>query len=160
VGRDDRVLRELIGDCLRLKAALVERDEHDAGPRQVLNLGHTAGHAVEHASHARGRLVSTHGEAVAMGLLVELRLGERLGITDGGLGTRVAALLECLGFHAAACAIPASELGPYLRRDKKSLAGRGLCLPLVRRPGSIERLQDVPEAMLLEAFEAIRADGR
>ena len=57
--------------CARLKLAVVAEDERDGGRRQVLNLGHTVGHAIETATgYARYR----HGEAVGLGLLAALRL--------------------------------------------------------------------------------------
>ena len=60
--------------CLRTKLAVVAQDERDDGRRQVLNLGHTVGHAIESATgYARYR----HGEAVAIGLLAALRLSGR-----------------------------------------------------------------------------------
>src|SRR5439155_4412482 len=60
--------------CARTKLAVVAADERDEGPRQTLNLGHTVGHAIE-AAAGFGRY--GHGEAVALGLLVALRLSGR-----------------------------------------------------------------------------------
>ena len=61
----------MIVACARTKLAIVAHDERDAGLRQVLNLGHTVGHAIEAVTgYARYR----HGEAVALGLLAALRL--------------------------------------------------------------------------------------
>ena len=61
--------------CARTKLAVVAADERDGGRRQVLNLGHTVGHAIETATgYARYR----HGEAVGLGLLAALALsGQR-----------------------------------------------------------------------------------
>ncbi len=65
---------DVILGCLRTKLAVVAEDERDEGRRQVLNLGHTVGHAIEAATgYARYR----HGEAVGLGLLCALRLSER-----------------------------------------------------------------------------------
>ena len=60
--------------CVRTKLAVVAEDERDAGRRQVLNLGHTVGHAIEAAT---GYTRYRHGEAVAVGLLAALRLSDR-----------------------------------------------------------------------------------
>src|SRR5207249_12196241 len=80
---------EVILGCLRTKLAVVAEDERDEGRRQVLNLGHTVGHAIEAATgYARYR----HGEAVGVGLLVALRLSGR-----EALRTEVAELLEAHG---------------------------------------------------------------
>ena len=79
----------VVQGCVRTKLAVVAEDERDAGRRQVLNLGHTVGHAIEAATgYARYR----HGEAVGIGLLVALRLSGR-----EALRREVAALLEARG---------------------------------------------------------------
>ena len=67
----DPATPELIAACVRAKLRIVAQDERDGGARQVLNLGHTVGHAIETATgYARYR----HGEAVGLGLLAALRL--------------------------------------------------------------------------------------
>ena len=69
--------------CARTKLEVVAADERDAGRRQVLNLGHTVGHAIETATgYARYR----HGEAVGLGLLAALRLSERRRAARRGRG--------------------------------------------------------------------------
>ena len=74
VAGDEPVDERTILSCARTKLAVVAEDERDAGRRQVLNLGHTVGHAIETATgYARYR----HGEAVGLGLLVALRLSGR-----------------------------------------------------------------------------------
>ncbi len=65
---------DLVLACARTKLAVVAQDERDEGRRQVLNLGHTVGHAIETATgYARYR----HGEAVGLGLLAALTLSEQ-----------------------------------------------------------------------------------
>ncbi|HET6551508.1 MAG TPA: bifunctional shikimate kinase/3-dehydroquinate synthase, partial [Solirubrobacter sp.] len=72
VRRADAVAdRDLVLACARTKLAVVARDERDAGRRQVLNLGHTVGHAIETATGYRRY---RHGEAVGLGLLAALTL--------------------------------------------------------------------------------------
>jgi shikimate kinase / 3-dehydroquinate synthase len=79
----DPATPELIAACVRAKLRIVARDERDGGYRQVLNLGHTVGHAIETATgYARYR----HGEAVALGLLAALRLSGQDQLRDEVLG--------------------------------------------------------------------------
>ena len=71
IAADEPVDQRTILACARLKLAVVAADERDGGRRQVLNLGHTVGHAIETATgYSRYR----HGEAVGLGLLAALRL--------------------------------------------------------------------------------------
>ena len=72
---------DVILGCIRTKLAVVAEDERDSGRRQVLNLGHTVGHAIEAAT---GYTRYRHGEAVAVGLLVALRLSGREPLRGGG----------------------------------------------------------------------------
>jgi shikimate kinase / 3-dehydroquinate synthase len=65
-------LDDVVFACARYKCAIVAADERDSGLREVLNLGHTVGHAIEAASHYYYR----HGEAVGLGLLAALRLSD------------------------------------------------------------------------------------
>ena len=91
-------LETVIG-CARTKLAVVAEDERDAGRRQVLNLGHTVGHAIEAATgYARYR----HGEAVGIGLLAALRLSGR-----EALRAEVADLLAARGLPLRVRAAPA-----------------------------------------------------
>jgi shikimate kinase/3-dehydroquinate synthase len=76
---DDPATPWIIAECARTKLAIVARDERDAGVRQVLNLGHTVGHAIETVTgYARYR----HGEAVALGLLAALALSGQRDLRD------------------------------------------------------------------------------
>ncbi|HXB63965.1 MAG TPA: bifunctional shikimate kinase/3-dehydroquinate synthase [Solirubrobacteraceae bacterium] len=66
-------------ECARVKLAVVAEDERDGGRRQVLNLGHTVGHAIETAT-GYGRYL--HGEAVGLGLLAALRLSGQTALRE------------------------------------------------------------------------------
>ena len=99
---DPDTLNRLIERSVQLKAAVVEADPNEQGERAVLNFGHTAGHALETLSG----FSLLHGEAVAQGMRLEARLGESLGLTEGGTAERLDAVL-------AACGLPL-ELDPEL----------------------------------------------
>jgi shikimate kinase/3-dehydroquinate synthase len=84
---------EAIRRAVALKARIVAEDERERGRRELLNLGHTFGHAMEAASGFRMR----HGEAVARGMVIAIRIAQRLGHADGAAAARLERLLEALG---------------------------------------------------------------
>ena len=90
LARDPAALEHLVVRSVEIKAAVVEQDERDAGRRAVLNAGHTVAHALEQVTGWN----LPHGEAVSLGLVVETRVAERLGVAPSGLAERVAALLR------------------------------------------------------------------
>jgi shikimate kinase / 3-dehydroquinate synthase len=121
--------------CARVKLAVVAADERDSGRRQVLNLGHTVGHAIETASgYARFR----HGEAVGLGLLAALRLSGQ-----DELRERVLTLLEERNLPVRADGLDLEDVLAALARDKKRLAG-AVPFVLVRAPGEVEHGCEVP----------------
>jgi len=134
--------------CLRTKLAIVASDERDAGARQVLNLGHTVGHAIESATgYARYR----HGEAVGIGLLAALRLSGR-----DALRGEVAQLLAARGLPLAFEGATAEQVAELCARDKKR-SGGGLPLVLVAAPGEVTPGHEVPPASLHDAIAELCA---
>lgn len=138
----------LIGRSVEIKADVVARDERETGPRKALNFGHTVGHAVESASGFR----LLHGEAVAIGMVVEARIGERLGLTEPGSAGRLRAVLERAGLPTA---VPPeydpADLLARTRLDKKARAGR-VEYALLRRIGEATWGQPVEDAVVMEAL--------
>ncbi|MBQ3110308.1 MAG: 3-dehydroquinate synthase [Clostridia bacterium] len=74
-------IEEVIATCCRIKASIVENDEHDKGERMLLNFGHTLGHAVENYT---GYGTYSHGAAVAIGMCAITAWSEKQGITEKG----------------------------------------------------------------------------
>ncbi len=116
LARDPALLADIVERCVTVKARIVSRDPREAGLRAVLNLGHTVGHALE--AHTEFRQF-THGEAVSLGLMVALRLGEQLGRTPGALVARVHALLTSLELPTEVAPELLSASLSLLYRDKK-----------------------------------------
>ncbi len=102
---EPRALARAVERACRIKAAVVARDEREAGHRMLLNFGHTLAHAVERLQHYRGLL---HGEAVAAGMVFAARRSEELGLAPAGTSKRLRALL-------ARADLP-TELPPFDRR--------------------------------------------
>jgi shikimate kinase/3-dehydroquinate synthase len=134
--------------CARTKLAVVAEDERDAGRRQVLNLGHTVGHALEAAtSYSRYR----HGEAVGIGLLAALRLSGR-----DALRSEVADLLAARGLPLRFSGATVDEVVALVERDKKRTGGR-VPFVLVEAPGEVSPGHDVDAAELRAAVAEVRA---
>jgi shikimate kinase / 3-dehydroquinate synthase len=146
--RRGEVDAEVIMGCLRTKLAVVAADERDAGRRQVLNLGHTVGHAIEAAtSYGRYR----HGEAVGIGLLVALRLSGR-----EPLRAEVADLLAARGLPLAFGGASVDEVLELVERDKKRAGGR-VPFVLVEAPGEVTPGHEPDPHTLRAAVEEVHA---
>jgi shikimate kinase / 3-dehydroquinate synthase len=136
---------EILG-CLRTKLTVVAEDERDGGRRQVLNLGHTVGHAIEAATgYARYR----HGEAVGIGLLAALRLSDR-----DSLRTEVADLLGARGLPLTFSGASVDEVLALVERDKKRAEGR-VPFVLVDAPGDVTPGHEVDPGGLRAAVEEV-----
>lgn len=84
-------IEDIIYDCVRIKAGVVERDEKEHGERALLNFGHTAGHAIE---KLHGFETVSHGEAVGIGMVLISRAAERLSLTEPGTADAIAGVLK------------------------------------------------------------------
>jgi 3-dehydroquinate synthase len=104
-----------------IKAGVVALDEREAGPRMLLNFGHTLGHAVESLAHYRGVL---HGEAVAMGMAFAARRSEALGLARAGSAERLVSLLTRLGLPTELPRHPRRAYLAALSVDKKKRDAR------------------------------------
>ena len=118
---DTEALTRLIVRSVEIKADVVSADEREAGRRKVLNFGHTIGHAVE----ALSGYALLHGEAVAIGMVEEARLGERCGVTAPGTATYLRRVLTKLGLPTSVpIEYDAPEVIERTRADKKARDGR------------------------------------
>jgi shikimate kinase/3-dehydroquinate synthase len=122
--------------CLRTKLAVVAEDERDEGRRQVLNLGHTIGHAIEAAT---GYRKYRHGQAVGLGLLCALRLSRR-----DPLYLEVERLFAGKWLPSRCPEVDPEVVLELVKRDKKR---RGDMVPfvLVESPGNVTHGNEVPE---------------
>ena len=135
--------------CVRTKLAVVAEDERDMGRRQVLNLGHTVGHAIEAAT---GYTRYRHGEAVAIGMLVALRLSGR-----DPLRSEVAELFAARGLPLTFTGAPVDDVLALVERDKKRAGGR-VPFVLVDAPGEVTPGHEVDPATLRAAVEEVHAE--
>jgi 3-dehydroquinate synthase len=131
---ETELLVRVIVRSVEIKRETVVRDELESGPRKALNFGHTIGHALEALSDYR----LLHGEAIAMGMVAEARIGERMGITEVGTAERIRRLLHVIGLPSS---VPpdysAAAICAKLRLDKKAREGRTE-MSLLRSVGEFE----------------------
>lgn len=113
-------LTDIIQRSVEIKASIVARDERESGLRRVLNFGHTIAHAIEAATD----FSTLHGQAVAIGLVAEARLAERLGVAANGTARVIERACRAAGLPTSMPAIPIDTIIGYTRADKKARAGR------------------------------------
>ncbi len=112
-------LEEIVRRAMAVKIKVIEEDPYEQGVRATLNLGHTVGHAVELASLFELR----HGEAIAIGMTVEARFAERIGIANKGLADEIAGVLSNLGLSVRIPGrMPRAAVIRAMRVDKKKNA--------------------------------------
>jgi 3-dehydroquinate synthase len=133
VVHDMRTLIPLIRTSVAIKARFVSDDVHENGARAALNFGHTIAHALEHTS----RYAIPHGEAVAIGMMVETAAGEAAGITAPGTSAQLKHVLEALGLPVAVACDPDAVLAAT-RTDKKTRDGQQR-YTLLERFGAVAR---------------------
>jgi 3-dehydroquinate synthase len=112
IALESPVIERLVRDSVRIKAAVVGRDERESGERRTLNFGHTFGHALEKA----GRF--SHGEAVSVGMALAAAISVRRGRLAAAARDRILRLLKQLQLPCAA-SIDVRRLADAIRKDKK-----------------------------------------
>ena len=146
-------MRHLIARSCQLKAEVVERDEREeTGLRAVLNFGHTVGHAIEAVAGYDGPFL--HGEAVAIGMIAECRIAERLGWIDSSLRVRLKTLLTTFDLPRVAPGLNVVALLEAMTRDKKNRGG-AIRMVLPRALGRVELTQDASVELVREVLEEI-----
>ena len=125
--------QDLILAAAAVKAGIVSRDPFETGERRKLNLGHTFAHAIEHEARVREEDI-THGEAVAMGMILAARLSDRLGVSNG-LEARLTADFAAVGLPTH-CPYPLADLAGAMGKDKKA-EGALVHFVLPERIGSV-----------------------
>jgi 3-dehydroquinate synthase len=142
--------RDAIVSSCKMKARVVEADEHEAGQRALLNLGHTFAHGIEAAAGYSGRVL--HGEAVAVGCGLAFELSERLGLAPAGTAAKVRSWFAAAGLPAQLADLPdlgatAEEFMAHMAQDKKARGGR-IVFVLARGIGKAFLADDVDRQVI------------
>ena len=139
--RDEEALISIVRRCASIKASIVASDEHESGPREVLNYGHTFGHAIEHVTGMR------HGEAVAVGMMAAAHLAVDLEMLDGSAVGAHSDALSSVGLPLSA-SFDGAAVVEALLHDKKHKDGLRFVLlaalgsPRTGIPATIEQIED------------------
>lgn len=149
------VFREIVERCIAVKARVVGSDFKEAGEREVLNYGHTLGHAIELVEKFQWR----HGAAISVGMMFVAQLGLLAGNTPVELVDRQEKILQSLGLPTTYRAGRFQQLLEAMRRDKKTRAGalRFVVLDGIARPRILTSPSD--ESMMA-AYGEITAVSR
>jgi 3-dehydroquinate synthase len=145
--RDPAALAYIIPRSLEIKAQVVSRDERESGLREILNFGHTFGHALETITNYR---VYQHGEAIAWGMMAAALLGHEIHLTPADEVSRIVSLVRRLAPLPPWPNVPPKKLIDAMRSDKKTRAGK-LRFVLAPKIGKAESHDDVP----LETLERV-----
>lgn len=150
---DQAALLECVSRSVEIKAGVVAADPREQGLRRVLNFGHTIGHALELASG----FALLHGDAVAIGMVLECRLAERAGVARAGLAVAVEAIVRRAGLPVTRPAsLSVDRIVEGTRTDKKARGG-AVVYSLPADIGSMAGAErgwgvDVPESLVREVL--------
>jgi len=150
LARDAEALAHAVRRSCEIKAEIVALDERETGPRALLNLGHTFGHAIE---TAMGYGAWLHGEAVAVGMVMAADLSHRLGSLGKDDVGRVVAVLKRTGLPVTVSGITGPRFIELMSVDKKAAAGR-IRFVLLDGLGSAVIHGEVPQDALLATLGA------
>jgi 3-dehydroquinate synthase len=145
-----RHARELVERAVRMKAEVVTGDLREAGRREILNYGHTLGHAIELVEDYRIR----HGEAVSVGMVYAAELGRLAGRLDAATLHRHRRILTGAGLPTSYLAGAWPALRKAMAVDKKA-RGAALRFVVLEGPGRPVILADPPEDLLEQAYAEV-----
>jgi 3-dehydroquinate synthase len=149
--RTPEALTAIISESCRIKADVVSADEREAGPRRILNFGHTAGHALEAVTKYRRY---RHGEAVGYGMLVASELAAGRGALADRDRQALADLVASLGPLPPIADVPVAQIVDAMQHDKKMVSGR-LHFVLPTAIGATTIVDDVTEKEVKAALKKV-----
>jgi 3-dehydroquinate synthase len=145
---DDNVLETIVAKSAQIKAEVVESDEKDMGLRNILNFGHTVGHAVESVTNFQ----VAHGQAVSIGMVAAAKIAAELGILETESVTRLKNLLEKAGLMTKLPLAEVKQVTQIMQYDKKVLSGK-IRFVLPRTIGQVFIANDVSPDLVEKVLE-------
>lgn len=159
--KNELVLKRIIAKAVTIKAQVVADDEKENHQRMILNFGHTIGHALEVLSHYS----MLHGYAVGLGILIEMKIAELLGILETTLFLRVQEIFARLGItHKLLQPFDVLQIIKATRLDKKAKQGQVNYI-LLNTLGHVHQSQKniahpVPDHIVMAAVRSIQNGGK
>jgi len=158
LAREAGTVSYLIARSVEIKAGVVGKDEKESGLREILNFGHTFGHALESAT---GYKRYRHGEAVAWGMMAAALYGHEVGVTPADDASRIVALVRRLGKLPAWPSSTPARLVQLMRSDKKRRAGklRLVLTPRIGKAGTYDAADMGTLKLVLRMTPQVARDG-
>ncbi len=153
--RASDLLTQVVARCIRLKMDVVQGDERDGGLRNILNYGHTFGHALEATTEYGSWL---HGEAVSIGMEVAGRIAVAQGLLSEADLQRQHKLLRAIGLPTECAGVDGEAILNAMRHDKKVRAGRTRWI-LPTRIGQAQMYDNIPPESVQAAIAAVCTPG-
>lgn len=150
--RDAGALVHAVRRSCEIKAEVVGQDEREAGLREILNFGHTFGHAIE---TGLGYGIWTHGEAVGCGMVMAAELSRRMGLLGQADATRLKRLIAAAGLPVSGPALGADRYLDLMRVDKKARGGE-IRFVVIEAPGRA-LVRSAPDQLVREVLAATTA---
>jgi len=147
---DQAILEEIVARCASIKAGIVQSDERDTGLRNILNFGHTTGHAIETIT----RFKISHGQAVALGMIVAAEIAREMDLLSEGQVSRIISLIEKAGLATRISGLNRANILRAMKHDKKVTSGKiRFILPIAI--GEVIINDQVDRRILKKALEVI-----
>ncbi len=148
MSRDTPVMAHLIQRSCEIKAEVVQQDERERGLRRILNCGHTVGHGIETVGRPR-RL--RHGEAVALGMLAEMRIAQQIGLAAESDRAQLMDVLRAVRLPVALPGLDVDSVMAAMKVDKKVARGRWV-MALPEGLGHVKIVEDVPRRLVRKSL--------
>lgn len=154
--KDMEVLKTIISDAVKLKVQVVLKDPKEKNQRKYLNFGHSIGHALETIF---GYQKLTHGEAVALGMVIETKISRFRGICTTDLEKKIKNIIKKLNisFKIAPKSINNENIWETIAFDKKNKHGR-ICFTLPEEIGEVNIIEDINKKEVVNALEEFKKE--
>jgi 3-dehydroquinate synthase len=145
---ENDIIEETVFRAASIKASVVMQDERDTGLRNILNFGHTIGHAVESVS----RFKISHGQAVAIGMIAEAKISLKMGTLKKNELNEIEDLISYCGLPTRLSELDKDSILQAIQHDKKVTNGK-IRFALPRNIGDVYVTDEVEPAVIREALE-------